>query len=219
MKIGVVIPVVQDVYVNQLLCCIEQNSVHPDSVIIIDNSEKGVNLAQKTHLRVHLYKLAFSLSVNASWNYGIQNFVGTDIDLISILNDDLLIERLFFEKLIRQASRNGKAGVFCPQTLPRQINIENALPVGFESCSEMSKREGWAWTIRKNLARHLPPIPDKLKTFCGDDWYWYHCHKESRPWMKIAGCWCYHYVGQSVKIMNVRQDLHKEKRLLNSFIT
>ena len=212
MKIGVVIPIVNDVFINQLLDCIAHNTVIPDSIIIVNNSKNDAILME-THLPI--YRTSQNpMSVNASWTYGIKELLD-NVDLISILNDDLLIEKWFFEKLIRVASKCKNAAVICPETTKHSNNAFLNNSVHYY---EMSKREGWAWTIRSDVARIIPFIPNSLKTFCGDDWYWHHCRKLGRPWIKMVGCLCYHYIGQSVSIMNVRQDLRTEIRCLNSLL-
>jgi len=64
-------------------------------------------------------------------------------------------------------------------------------------------------------SRKIPSIPEELKTWCGDDWYWHHCHKMNRPWRLMRNAWCYHYIGRSNIIADVRKDLNKEKEILN----
>lgn len=82
----------------------------------------------------------------------------------------------------------------------------------------MSMREGWAWTIRTSVAERIPPIPKKLKTFCGDDWYWTHTIRAGHLWGKMINNRCYHYVGQSNVIKDVRKDLKKERSLFKTLI-
>jgi len=217
MRIGVVIPFVQDTYIGPLLNCIERNSVRPDEIIMIDNSKKDTKL-QITHLHLQHFRPSSPLGVNASWNYGIKELIEKDCDLISILNDDLLVEDLFFEKLIRLASKHPEAGVLCPETLRSPEALKNALPIGSESVCGMKKREGWAWTIRASLARTIPPIPGEMKTFCGDDWYWHRCRAQGRPWMKMINNRCFHYVGQSTVLMDVRKDLRVEKSIMSTLL-
>lgn len=213
MKIGVVIPVINNKFLPGLLDCIRKNSVQPNTIIIVDNSEESIML-DTTRLNTSVYRIFPPLGVNASWNYGIQRLIGSGVDLISILNDDLLIEERFFEKLQRLALVNGRAGVFCPETI--KTPEFDLLPASEAFCAPMNRREGWAWTIRTSVAKEVPPIPDKLKTFCGDDWYWLHCHKINRPWMKMINNQCYHYVSQSVNITPYKHDLKKEKELFTA---
>jgi len=105
MKIGLIVPIIHDHFINGLLDCVENNSVTPQKIIIIDNSPHGIILKNKSKLNLLQYKPPFSFGVNASWNYGIAEMV-KDVDLISIFNDDLLVEKWFFEKLARLAKKH-----------------------------------------------------------------------------------------------------------------
>lgn len=215
MKIGVIIPVINDRFINGLLDCIDQNSVLPESIIIIDNSQDDAKITiRKTRFRVEIYRPPTPLGVNASWNHGINELIKKDVDLVSVLNDDLLLENLFFEKMIRLASLHEEASVFCPVTVKAPQMIDCVSPVGREICVGMSKREGWAWTIRASVAKNIPPIPEQLKTFCGDDWYWHHCYKLGRPWVKMINVLCYHFVGISKDGIGLKA----EKAILNDML-
>lgn len=130
MKIGVIVPVVHDLFINGLMDCIAKNSVIPCRIIIVDNSTSGIIMNPRNNsLEFELYRPPFSFGVNDSWNYGIKE-LAKDVDLISVLNDDLLIEEWFFEKLLRLAEIYGRAGVFCPETVNSPDLIEDAWPPG-----------------------------------------------------------------------------------------
>jgi len=217
MKIGVIIPIIHDKFINGLLECIEQNSVTPDKIIVIDNSQNHVKLLR--HLDIEHYTPPSPFGVNASWNYGIHE-LHSQVDLISVLNDDLLIEKLFFEKLANCAINKqfSKASVFCPETVNASelCKSGNELPIASTIGVVMGRREGWAWTIRSNMARIIPPIPDELKTWCGDDWYWHQCQSRGHYWIKMLNNRCFHYIGQSNRIADVHKNIKKEKQMLRA---
>lgn len=219
MKIGVIIPIVHDKFINGLLKCIAGNSILPDKIIIIDNSQNHVRLV-KHDLSIECYTPPTPFGVNASWNWGIAKLMSY-VDLISVLNDDLLLEDLFFGKIIKCAENPlyDNAGVFCPETVIHPTLCMKALPLESVVISQMRKREGWAWTIRSNMARIIPPIPDELKTWCGDDWYWHQCQSRGHYWIKMLNNRCFHYVGQSNKIMDVHKDIRREKQIFRDSLS
>lgn len=219
MKVGVIIPIIQDVFIRELLNNIKNNTIQPVQIIIVDNSNKNIIFnTRKMHSGISIFKPNIPLGVNASWNYGIHELISKGVDLVSVLNDDLLIEKYFFEKLIRLATLNKDAGVFCPETVKAPEMMLKSPAPGEEKRERMDKREGWAWTIRSVVAQSIPPIPEELKTWFGDDWYWTYCHKMKRPWIKMINTWCYHYVGQSNKIVDVHKDLKNEREIFKSKI-
>lgn len=217
-QIGVIIPVVRTDFIGGLLDCIRQNSVLPASIIIIDNSRKDDNLRiSDTGLRMQIHRPSSPLGVNPSWNYGIQRLCDT-VDLISVLNDDLLLETKFFEKLIRLTSIHTEASVLCPETVARPGELQHVVPVEKSACIRMYKREGWAWSAPSEVLRKVPPIPSDLQIWFGDDWLWLHTVKRMRrPWMKMLGNKCYHYVSQtSSKINGV--SIRAERQLFEQHI-
>lgn len=216
MKIGVIVPVINNNFLPGLLHCIQRNTVQPDSIIVIDNS-KNACIVKPDNMFFRNLRPPSPLGVNASWNLAIPMLVDNS-DLISILNDDLLLEDYFFEKLARTAEKHPEASVLCPSTLRKQEDILHAFNHSLDNTFEMIKREGWAWTIRSSVAKAIPPIPDELKTFCGDDWYWHHCHKMNRPWLKMTNNYCYHFVSQSVNLIGAGKDLRSEKNIFSTYL-
>lgn len=219
MRIGVFIPVVQECYVKPLVTYIENNTVRPDKIIILDNSANSNIVVSSKRSCLEIIKPPEPLTVNRSWNYGISKLAG-EVDLVSILNDDLIIEDMFFEKLLYAARKNAKAGVFCPNTAHDQNKVKNVFKT--TTCSRMTKREGWAWTIRSEVAKLIDPIPEKLVTWCGDDWYWHHCHKLNRPWMKMSHNNIFHFVGASHLLLTPNRDrkgeIKEAREILESLI-
>ena len=99
-------------------------------------------------------------------------------------------------------------GVVCPETIyeenfppePEQFQVE-----------AMKSREGWAFTIRKSVLKKIPAIPEQLKTFCGDDWFWVHTMRQGQVWLKMKGICIYHYIGVSVRERGLRITMRKEQ--------
>ncbi len=221
MKIGIVIPVVSDKYITALLDCIADNTVLPHSVLILDNSGKHippVPLVPLSRKAVEMVLTDPPLGVNASWNYGIKVMLEREMDLISIFNDDIEIERFFFEKLISAAERYKKAGAFCPYTTRHRDALKTPSSIMDAKCYEMAKREGWAFTLRASVAKRIPQIPEKLRTFCGDDWLMIHSKKLGHPWYRMVNNLCFHHVGGTVRNSGLRGDLEGEKRTMNSLL-
>jgi GT2 family glycosyltransferase len=216
MKHFLMIPFICNDYIIPLMECIQSNTKQPDKIFLIDNRQTNDDIPLRSSIEI--FKPSIPLGVNASWNLGIKKAIQGGYGLISVFNDDLLIEKFFFEKLTRMTGKHLSGGVYCPVTVNACQALKNALQSDSGPCIGMKKREGWAWTIRAEVAKKIPPIPQELKTFCGDDWYWQYCRRLSRPWYKIIGLSCFHYIGVSVKQNQVRQDLIHEKRMLSGLL-
>ena len=129
------------------------------------------------------------------------------MDIISILNDDIIITQNFFLVLGASMTYAKHAAVLCPHVTTSHLVLHNAF---FGYLKQMAKREGWAFSIRAEIAKKMPAIPNKLKTFCGDDWIFHHC----QPWYKMTTNPIRHLVGGSMRDAgSPRPDMLKEKRI------
>lgn len=221
MKLGMIIPFINEEYLHGILDDIFKNDGRPDSILLIDNRADRIGNVRTRSSAIEFYVPEKPLSVNEAWNYGIDFMLNTrKCDLISVFNDDLILEKWFFDKLrtVAELDKYKQFGVFCPETMHFKQFV--AEPEFY--CMEMRRRQGWAWTIRAEVARQIPPIPtESLKTFCGDDWYYVWCNRLERPWAKVVGMRCFHYVGASMKAQQgqaARAMLKNEKRAFDSLI-
>ena len=203
--ITVVIPVVNPELANSLLANVEANSLKASQILIIDNTAEGYSPEADLPITVH----RGPLSVNKSWQWGF-SAASKEAELISVLNDDLIIMPNFFESIL-DAFRYEKCAVACPFTVTGDQPLALA---PFGGCLPMQKREGWAFTIQKKILDKIRPIPQVLDTFCGDDWIWHETtliHK--MLWWKTFRTTVYHYCGVSVEKMIDREVFRTERQL------
>lgn len=226
--IGCVIPFVQTQFILPLLQNMQDNIRTPDLVFLIDNRPDNIPLGLDfPKLTIIIHRPEKPLSVNAAWNVGIAYMIERGIDLISVLNDDLILPGYFFETIMRVSNLRDcrNYGVFCPETTtpPDRPEVVDA-PIQNFVISELTKREGWAFTMRTKLAKKIPPIPvDRFGTFCGDDWIYHESYKAGMKWMKIYGLNIYHYVGQTLRQIRTLEDSRRlcriEKQQFNQTIS
>jgi len=207
----VVIPVINFDYVDALLQGISRNTLLPKRVIIINNSKTISNnpysIINIYGLKLYVITPPFPLNVNPSWNLGILKT--SDCDFVSILNDDIEIPETFFENVANAFDKYSDCGVVCPDTVISKEDFNSRIPVG--EVLKMKKKEGWAWTIRRELVDIIPPIHNDLQLFYGDDWYWWHTWKRGKVWIKIMNTIIYHTVGASVsKISKIDRNIQKK---------
>lgn len=215
LKLSVIIPVMQVEMARQLIRQIGSNSFLPERIILIDNSSGGF-VPESSVPITRIRDPNFPLKANESLNLGV-NTVG-ETDLVSIFNDDIIINPFLFEKVVDVMSSHDRCAVVCPTTVSNPKLVEMSRREGTE-VGEMQKYEGWAFTIRNSVLKQIPKIPDELKTFCGDSWYWYWTTRRMGfCWLKVKSCYIYHYVGTSVTEEGYRRWLRKEKEIFNRII-
>lgn len=238
MRFKIIIPVVNRDLAIKLMESIRQNTLLPGRVFVIDNSTGRNSLRFDTPFPVDVARPARRLGVNASWNLGIR--MCADCDMVSILNDDVILGKSFFERNARLFREHRGCGVACPATVHDLAELPACPPLPYLSAlglpgkpgvgrrdnedaengaiSRMRKREGWAFSIRRSLLDRIPPVPGELRTFCGDDWFWFWTHKLGFHWYKDTANIVYHKVGVSVRALRVRHSLRREKEALKSII-
>lgn len=214
MKFKVIIPVVNRSLADALLQSMAGNTILPDSVLIIDNSLGKRPFELKADFPADVIDPGTRLGVNASWNMGIDHT--RPCDYVAILNDDVVLGSRFFERNIQVFEKYPDCGVACPHTVndPAALDADTSARI-----MRMKKREGWAMSFRWSLLREIPPIPEDLITFCGDDWFWVHTHMNGLCWMKDTGNVVYHGIGEAVKKLGVRSHLRQDKATFKRLVT
>jgi hypothetical protein len=218
--IAVIIPVVQQDLFDNLLICIAKNTLLPNHIIIINNSGSPIIISQPKLAQVHITILDQDkpLGVNASWRLGFRH--AAEYNLVSVLNDDLLISYDFFAKIRNASNQHPNASVFCPQTVKDPKTLLDQMDKGDAVCEPMNRREGWAFTIRGECLRGMPVIPGKLTTFCGDDWiFLWTSQIRRRPWMKVKNALAFHYGGVSLPNHKANGLLQTEKMIYQQLVS
>ena len=203
MRIGVVVPVVQvdkwEVLAGQIL----DNSIVPEKIVAIDNS-KSFGLDPYGHILT--MRGSETIGVNASWEIGAR--LCGDVDIVSILNDDIEITPTFFENVIKAFKETPDAGAICPNTLtPKKKSIKES------AIKPMRRVEGWAFSIKKEILNAAYPMPEHMEIFAGDNWLWWFSHFRCRlGWFKDYSINIFHHVGSS-QTQRTRSRLKKERAI------
>ena len=205
-KYNVIIPVVNRKLAAALLDSIADNTIIPDNILIIDNSLVPEAFPVDIRLPIEIIDPGKQLGVNASWNLGIRET--RDCDYLAILNDDVILSKHFFERNIDVFRHYVDCGVACPTTVFDIADMHDNI---HGKTIRMKKREGWAFSFQWPLLLTIPPIPDNLVTFCGDDWFWMHTQRKGFCWYKDTGNVVYHKVGVAVKQLGVRSHLKRDR--------
>jgi len=206
MNFQVIIPVVNTKLAKSLLKNIEENTLLPKKVTVIDNTKLGNFQFSTTKFK---FKKIYSKTkmVNESLNVGFSN-LDDNCDLITVLNDDLILGNWFFQRLLETFIKYPNCAVACPTTC-RHVTDLTKHSVRY---APMKKRQGWAFAIRKEILQKIKPIPSELTTFHGDDWLWFHTHRLGHNWVIDLGNTIYHYVGVSIRRFGYRKLKRSEKR-------
>lgn len=200
MNFNVIIPVVNPDLCDEVITSMEYNTILPQKVIIIDNSD-GRYIPESKKFPIYVFTSQTGW-VNESWNLGITK-VDITCDYVSILNDDIYLNSWFFQRVHETFQAYKDCGVACPYTVNnmRELGKGKRKP----SITRLLKREGWAFTFKKSVLDIIPPIPDyRVKLFHGDDWFWFHSKTKGFCWYQDEGNIIYHQVGASIERNGLR---------------
>jgi len=214
--ITVVVPVLNNINItDEFFMTIYNNTVIPNEIILFDNgsTDDYPSLVKKyKQLNINYIKKSKNVGVNIAWNEGIRI---SKNPYVSILNNDLLLNRFFFEKVIESMESIKDLGIVVPTIVKNKKDIRKSLnePV---KLIKIRKREGCAFTIRKELNKRIKPIPvDELKTYCGDDYLFYFTELIGFKIRKMSNNFVFHYGSKTVlKVWSDKKTTRvKEKQI------
>jgi hypothetical protein len=184
----------------------QKNTVLPQRVILIDNTGIHGYGPTSDKFQIDVYK-SVSGRVNESWNLGV-SLVDIQADYVSILNDDVILNKWFFQRVLETFISRKDCGVACPVS----VGSLEEMKKGKRRIKKMGKREGFAFTFKKVYLDAIAPIPiHRVETFHGDDWYWYWTNIRGQKWYKDLGNVIFHHVGSSVLPMGFRNVKKRER--------
>lgn len=184
----VIIPVtIRTDLARKLLKSIADNTLLPQKVVIVDNTAHGFEPGSFP-FPITILQDGLRHSCNESWNIGMSHVSWfKDCDFVTVLNDDLLLNPWFFEKIADVFFMgNGETplGCVCPQVENEKYYLERNIQ-GEHKMVGMKKREGGAFTLAYDLLAIIPPIPPELQVYYGDDWIWWWTYRAGRKcWIK-----------------------------------
>lgn len=178
-----------------------------DKFLIFNNSGRYFDYL---HPKVEVFTFRNNAGVNYCWNRGLAIAKNENKDLM-FLNDDVKIKPDFFIKTQEALDNKSFMSVICPITTNDLKEFKNYSFDKRVRFRRMKKREGWAFTIRKEVIPNIRPIPEDLKIFFGDDWLWLMTHGR---WIKDFSNVIYHSIGKTMKKHpEIRAILNEERRI------
>jgi len=213
----IIVPVIRPAEFYHLMFDLYNQTVSPHKIIVIDNiSHEDGKHESLSYLKsfpienglVQVITQNRMMKVNESWMMG---FDKCESDHVAVLNDDCRISYNYVEVIQFIFEGWGTVGAVCPTTQTEKgVLLPPKSVIGTHL--KMRKREGWAWSIRKEIIDSVPPIPKELETFCGDDWYWEWTHRLKMIWVKSSEVLCHHVPGVSCR-KDMHPTLKKEKQI------
>lgn len=216
---SVIIPVHNQVsYTTSILNDIAENSVIPEQIIIIDNAStdntKQVITYFKNFLPIRLISLRKNIGVNAAWNLGMKL---SNSKYVSVLNNDLVINKQFFEIISKTFEANPNCGMLVPRTYHPTEYIQKVRDETYSNVSRTSNlkwRNGWAFTVKKELIKDIL-IPKELISYCGDDYQYFKIKKLGYDILMMDQNPIFHYRGVTGQTTKHSDIMHKDSKTWN----
>ena len=204
--ISVVMPVLDQInWTDDCLRSLKENTIQPSEVILIDNGSKDDyrSLVEKYRpiFNMKYVRNEENIGVNPSWNLGLKLSTSP---YILFLNNDTYLNRFFIKKVLK-VMEDETVGICIPireVTLPRveMVNKDDD-PITIIA----PDIEGWAFAIRREVCDKTGPIPDILRTFMGDTFFFDLSVGLGYKNIKITNNTVYHYGSLTVKVVTPDQ--------------
>jgi GT2 family glycosyltransferase len=226
LNIDVIIPVLNEAeYTDSLLRDISENSIIPDRIIVINNGSTDATGAvvenYKSILPVEIINNETNIGVNASWNLGIKMATA---DLVSILNNDIVINKFFFEVISQTFDQYKNCGMACPRTYNKSIDeedpskyieiIKNHNEKELRGVAPVPWRYGWAFTVKRDLALQML-VPEELFNYCGDDYHFLMMKKLGYDILQMENNIIFHHGAITGKTTGLRHKMHEDTNKWN----
>lgn len=199
-SLDVVMPVCnQCKFTEEILGYIDNCTVQPRQIILIDNGSddrtKEIVDTYKERLRINYVFNDVNIGVNASWNLGLSM---SDADVVSILNNDLIILPYFFEKILITFEDFPVCGYVIPLTLESKGMLNGCERNNGNDVTDAPYRQGWAFSMRRKIFEKSGPIPSELFTFYGDDFLFGETLEQGYRAFMMLDNPIFHYLSQSL---------------------
>jgi len=208
LTISVIVPTLQPRLCEDMLETLFRNTLLPRQVIVINNSKIPIGSNG-------IEEVMGGWGVNRSWTEGFRR-VYPETDLVTVLNDDILLNRRFFESIHDAFLYNLRTGIVIPSTANTLEEFRDRLTKDHSRMLRLvAVREGWAFTIRKFVLDKIPAIPSELNTFFGDDWIFKHCYHLGFDWVRDEANWIYHMGGKTtyLNLQKMRDRRGTERKI------
>lgn len=220
-SVDVVIPVLNEAgHTESILGDICNNTVQPRQVIVIDNgsTDQTSEVIEKfdDSLPLRYIQNSENIGVNASWNLGISLATA---DYVSVLNNDLILNKYFFAGIIKTFDLNLNCAMTCPKTVQgsdenQRQAVRNCV-IRKENCvSHVPWRWGWAFTIRRDVGLKVL-IPRVLFNYCGDDYHYYFIKLLGYDILCMEDNYIYHYGNVTGRNSGLDRKMHDDTHQWN----
>lgn len=217
MSIAFVIPSMRPTIVKRTLHDLNNQTLPPTRVVLVDNSTRFINSDNHYQYQLDIIRPEKNLGTNPVWNMALK----LKEDYCGILGDDYRLEAEMVEKMmygLHLKYGNGiEAGAVVPQIVQqrkRKPIKQKHIDLSYLSGVLLDRGKGHcsAVLMKREVANSIPPIPDHFNIFFGDNWIGYHIiHKLSLGFVQLHPCYIYHIPGAN----NVSASLHYKRVLKN----
>jgi hypothetical protein len=224
MTISFIIPSMRPIMVKRVLHDLDNQTLKPDRVVLVDNSTRFVNDTRYEY-DLEIIRPGKNLGTNPVWNMGLR----LEADYCGLLGDDYRLEPQMIEKLLYGLFLvcNGRpTGATVPEIIQQKkrkpLNNKSTLinnTVGIHL--GRGKGQCSAVLMRKEVAHKVPLIPDHFNIFFGDNWIGYHIiEKMGLAFMRLRPCYIYHIPGPTnvSAALNYKGTLKHERKFWKQYV-
>lgn len=219
MAIDVIIPVLgQAHYTRSVLEDLDRQTLQPRKIFIIDNgADRDNETAARScsSLSIEYLRQKKNIGVNASWNLGIKH---SEAEIVAILNNDLILPPFFLTLVLSAFLSEKNLGIVIPAQSNKGSAVRGVKQPSYLRLVPSQRREGWAFSIRRDLAQRIGPIPLELFMFFGDDWFFGGARRLGYGVFRLIDVPVFHHIGVSAQVrsggdLKINTLYNKEKRV------
>jgi hypothetical protein len=143
---------------------------------------------------VDVIKSGENIPVNSVWNWFYKNH---NEDILCFLNNDVLIYDNFISDVVNVFDKEPNVGIVVHSTNHENFTEKKEI-TEYHIVEPRMFMQGWDFSIRREV---YTPVPDELKTYCGDDFIFHKTYEKGFNLAYITSSPMIHFEGKTKPFM------------------
>jgi GT2 family glycosyltransferase len=184
-------------YKDFKITLVDQNSSEPGTKEYLDYITTNIK-------EIDVVRNEINTPLNHVWNWFYENH---DDEILCFLNNDVRLTNNFVKDTVDTFVKEENVGIVAHSS--NHPNFDEELSeLHYVVMINNNHMQGWDYAIRRSLFK---PIPDALRTYCGDDFIFQNVYDNGYKMAYILSSPIIHYEGKSKKYLkeNGVLDIHK----------
>jgi hypothetical protein len=219
--VALFLPLIRKGQAKQVLLDLNNQTVKPDLLYIVDNSLNFEYNPSDFDYSIIYGKRKSNTGVNPCWNLMWEKQFSS-YKYVGLIGDDYRLNKYCLVRMLTVLKNNPEVKVVtCHINRPCKIlpPEPSGLGIKYSVCSVAKGHLGFCLFDREFLVNNVPPIPEELNVYFGDNWIGEHIHRAGQEIYQLEDTTITHYHFEDIATpLKLKEVLRKERGYWKTFI-